>query len=309
MKLGKILLVLSLVLFFQVNYTSTTLAQSSSYYDPDTGITTESRKNPNGSFTITKTDKDGTVISKKTRPPRVKVKPKDKRIIVRNDMVGDAVAVTIVIRYRFYTAEGMKFNNEDQKRWVKVIRWWVDKFNENCGNKIDGVKPMDQVSKRTRLPKRDKKALTPEEAPPSGYTRFATQEAKMEYNLDTYVVGKAHLKRLIGKTNSTRDFHIGVFKDVLAKPQIRRGSGLVPGLFVPQNVIAVIGNTTLRARLHEMGHMFGLEHKKQGDFGVMEKTYKLDVSGVSEAYYGDPDYWGPDWCDKISHHLGIVIKR
>ncbi len=54
MKLGKIILVINLVLFFQVNYPSTALAE----------------------------DKE------------VKVKPKDKRILVRKDLVGDAVAIT-----------------------------------------------------------------------------------------------------------------------------------------------------------------------------------------------------------------------
>ncbi len=47
-------------------------ASSVSSYDPKTGITTKSQENPDGSRTVTKTDKDGNVISKKTQPPRGK---------------------------------------------------------------------------------------------------------------------------------------------------------------------------------------------------------------------------------------------
>ncbi len=43
---------------------------SASSYDPETGITTKSQGNPDGSRTVTKTDKGGNVISKKTLPPR-----------------------------------------------------------------------------------------------------------------------------------------------------------------------------------------------------------------------------------------------
>ncbi len=45
---------------------------SASSYDPDTGITTTSQRNPDGSRTVTQTDKDGNVISNKTLPPRGK---------------------------------------------------------------------------------------------------------------------------------------------------------------------------------------------------------------------------------------------
>jgi hypothetical protein len=38
-------------------------------YDPDTGVTTESRRGPDGSVTVTRTDRDGEVLSRETRPP------------------------------------------------------------------------------------------------------------------------------------------------------------------------------------------------------------------------------------------------
>jgi len=38
-------------------------------FDPDTGITTESRRGPDGAVTVTRTDRDGNVISRETRPP------------------------------------------------------------------------------------------------------------------------------------------------------------------------------------------------------------------------------------------------
>ena len=99
-----------------------------------------------------------------------------------------------------------------------------------------------------------------------GLFHFATQDrfADRKSHRRHWLVGKGSLIARIGKTRSPRTFNIGLFRFVKVTPRGKDGTGAVPGIFFSPNVLAARASSKSQSRLHEIGHMFGLEH--QDDF-------------------------------------------
>jgi hypothetical protein len=184
------------------------------------------------------------------------------------------------IRVQFYIAEDLKAYNNNRQLWVDAIEWWADNIKEKCTVKVSNIE----------VRQNDRQSL------PRQKGRFTTKLS----GWDSWVHGEAKLKEYIGKTNSTRDFHIGLFKEMKALRDEKWFE--ISGHYVYPNVAALKEKTTRVGedeRMHLIGHLFGLQ---KGDGGVMSIFYPRGPG--SDPAYGNLTEWPEKWCGKIENHLG-----
>ncbi len=231
----------------------------------------------------------------------------------------------ITIQVQFFTARYNKGRRLRFKpKWVKAVKWWAKRINKKCETlQIDKVEVLEDdttalnrtaeeleaFEMRTRgkrrvmarkIRRKKKAAKWPKKV--HGLFHFATQDQFVDRRSPRrhWLIGKGPLIARIGKNRSTRTFNIGLFRFVKVTPRGKDGTGAVPGIFFSPNVLAARANALSqgsRARIHEIGHMYGLVHP---DGGIMKKSYAKGSGG----WYGSPKYWGAHWCDKIAGHLG-----
>ena len=187
------------------------------------------------------------------------------------------------IRFRFYRADEQRFSDVNRNLWTESILWWVDNIQEKCGGNppIGATEDMgvDVV------------------AIPSSKARFTTRTT----GWNSWVLGKTSLKEFIGKTQRTRDFHIGIFQEVRYKPSPEEKSFTVAGVHVPPNILALYFKATRikeDERAHFIGYLFGLDGS---DGGVMSSRYPRGPG--SPPTYGNITEWPSHWCQKIAKHL------
>jgi len=184
------------------------------------------------------------------------------------------------LRVQFYIAEDLKTYNNNRQLWIDTIQWWVDRIKENCSVEISNVD----------VKQNDRQSLPPKKS------RFTTKLSGWE----SWIHGEAKLKEHIGKTNSPRSFHLGLFKELRARRDEKWFE--VSGHHIYPNVIALKEKTTRveeSERVNLIGHLFGLQ---AGDGGVMSIFYPRGPD--SDPAYGNLLEWSGKWCGKIEKYLG-----
>ena len=184
------------------------------------------------------------------------------------------------IRVQFYIAEDLKSYNNNRQLWIDAIQWWADHINQKCSAKVSNID----------VRQNDRQSLPPKKA------RFTTKLTGWA----SWVLGEAKLKEYIGRTNTPRDFHIGLFKELKARRDEKWFE--TSAHYVYPNVAALKEKTTRVGkdeRMHHIGHLFGLQ---TGDGGVMSIFYPRGPG--SDPAYGNLSEWPEEWCDKIEKHFG-----
>ncbi len=187
------------------------------------------------------------------------------------------------IRFHFYRADEQRFSDVNRNLWTESILWWAGKIREKCVGNPPVVNAEDMGVDVVAIP--------------ATKARFTTRTTGWA----SWVLGKTRLKEFIGKTPRTRDFHIGVFKEVRYRPSPEEDSFPVAGVHVPPNVLALYFKATRieeDERAHFIGYLFGLDGS---DGGVMSSRYPRGPG--SPPTYGNMTEWPAHWCGKITEYL------
>lgn len=229
--------------------------------------------------------------SKSVVSRRTKARKKQQKLIDRNaERLSEDEAITIDEKHRKQI--GAKGTVD---RWIDAIYWWQEQINAQCVGRlsIDAVLELKPI---------ETEGLTDDKG--KTLPNFAkTEKSAKEKASWRWVIGRRDLDARTRHGDATRThFHISLFKYVRVKTNAKTDGiifALYPNAKPPPfaNFGAVLRKPQTRGEIHEVGHLFGLEH---GDGGVMNK--RAGSTGT-QGGYGNGFAFDDAKCRKVIHQL------